>query len=160
IPNHETTLQLLSQLDFPLCAPSANPFGYVSPTTAQHVFDQLNGKIPCILDGGNSSVGVESTIVGLVENRVTVFRLGGISVEEIEAEIGNVEIALNESSNPKAPGMLASHYAPRKPLFIGNIKDLYAENFGKKIGLISFSESYLGLHFEAQQILSPRKDLN
>lgn len=160
IPNHSLTLALLSKLDFPLCAPSANPFGYVSPTSAQHVYDQLSSKIPCILDGGNSQVGVESTIVGLVDNLVTIFRLGGISVEQIEAEIGKVKIALNESSNPKAPGMLASHYAPRKPLFIGNIEELYAQNAGKKCGLISFSKTYEHLHFSEKKTLSPNNDLN
>lgn len=161
IPSHPVTQELLSQLAFPLCAPSANPFGYVSPTSAQHVYDQLNGKIPCILDGGNSRVGVESTIVGLdEENCVTIFRLGGIAVEQIEAEIGKVEVVLNQSSNPKAPGMLASHYAPRKPLFIGNIEELYTQNSGKKCGLISFSKTYEQLPFSAQQILSPNNDLN
>lgn len=160
IPNHSVTLELLSKLDFPLCAPSANPFGYVSPTSAQHVYDQLNGKIPLILDGGNAQVGVESTIVGLHENRVTVFRLGGIAVEEIETEIGKVDIALNQSSNPKAPGMLDSHYAPRKPLFIGNIPDLFAQHSGKKAGLISFSENYADLNFTERKILSSNKNLN
>lgn len=159
IPSHPKAQALLSQLSFPLCAPSANPFGYVSPTTAQHVYDQLNGKIPCILDGGNSSVGVESTIVGLHEGFVTVFRLGGISIEEIEAEIGVVKILLNQSSNPKAPGMLDSHYAPRKPLFVGDISDLFSRYSGSKKGLISFSEFYPHLSFSERKILSPTSDL-
>lgn len=159
IPSHPKALALLSQLSFPLCAPSANPFGYVSPTNAQHVYDQLNGKIPCILDGGNCSVGVESTIVGLQEGHVTVFRFGGISLEQIEAEIGAVNILLHQNSNPKAPGMLDSHYAPRKPLFVGNIPNLFSKHSSEKNGLISFSEPYSDLPFTERKILSPTNDL-
>jgi L-threonylcarbamoyladenylate synthase len=76
IPNHPTTIKLLKQLDFPLAAPSANPFGYISPTSAQHVFDQLGGKIPYILDGGICDVGVESTIVGFENDKCLIYRLG------------------------------------------------------------------------------------
>ena len=112
IPNHPLTKQLLSKLDFPLAAPSANPFGYVSPTTAQHVQDQLGDKIPYILDGGPCKVGLESTIVGFENDEVIIYRLGGTKVEEIEKLIGPVKIQVNESSNPAAPGMLKSHYSP------------------------------------------------
>src|SRR3569832_1557572 len=69
IPHHPVATQLLRKLDFPLAAPSANPFGYISPTTAQHVYDQLARKIPYILDGGECSVGIESTIVGERDNK-------------------------------------------------------------------------------------------
>ncbi|MFZ4635519.1 MAG: L-threonylcarbamoyladenylate synthase, partial [Saprospiraceae bacterium] len=77
VPAHEMALQLLQALDFPLAAPSANPFGYVSPTTAQHVVDQLGGRIPYVLDGGACAVGLESTIVGFEADGVVVYRLGG-----------------------------------------------------------------------------------
>ncbi|WP_405512000.1 L-threonylcarbamoyladenylate synthase [Spirosoma sp. KNUC1025] len=76
IPNHPLTLALLNSLDFPLAAPSANPFGYISPTTAQHVADQLGLQVPYILDGGPATIGIESTIVGFDGNKPTVFRLG------------------------------------------------------------------------------------
>ena len=103
IPNHPLTLQLLRGLPFPLAAPSANPFGYISPTTAAHVFDQLHGKIPYILDGGATAVGVESTIVGFEGHDAIVYRLGGFAIENIERVIGKVEVNINASSNPKTP---------------------------------------------------------
>ncbi|MES2733756.1 MAG: L-threonylcarbamoyladenylate synthase, partial [Bacteroidota bacterium] len=75
IPNHSLTLSLLEALEFPLAAPSANPFGYISPTTAEHVYNQLGKKIPYILDGGPCLVGIESTIVGFEDGEPTIYRL-------------------------------------------------------------------------------------
>ncbi|MCS6796546.1 MAG: L-threonylcarbamoyladenylate synthase, partial [Raineya sp.] len=97
IPKHPLTLQLLQRLDFPLAAPSANPFGYISPTTAHHVAEQLGEKIPLILDGGICSVGVESTIVGFEGDKAIIYRLGGISVESIQETIGEVEVKTHSS---------------------------------------------------------------
>jgi L-threonylcarbamoyladenylate synthase len=118
MPNHPLTLQLLKQLDFPLAAPSANPFGYISPTTTQHVLDQLQNKIPMILDGGPCDIGVESTIVGFEGQLPIVYRLGGLTLEDICNVCGEIKVEVNSSSDPKAPGMLKSHYAPTKPLKI------------------------------------------
>nr|WP_310590383.1 L-threonylcarbamoyladenylate synthase [Dyadobacter sp. NIV53] len=117
IPNHPLTLELLRQLEFPLAAPSANPFGYISPTKSEHVNAQLGEKIPYILDGGECGVGIESTIVGFVNDIPTVYRLGGLAIDEIENIVGKVNVLPHSSSNPQAPGMLKSHYAPRKPFF-------------------------------------------
>jgi len=140
IPAHPVAQQLLKQLPFPLAAPSANPFGYISPTTAQHVFEQLQGRIPFIVDGGDCSVGVESTIVEVIDDKVIVHRLGGLSIEAIQEVCGNVELQLNQSSNPAAPGKLASHYAPKKPLVLGDVM-LLAEKFSnKKKGVIAFKQ--------------------
>ena len=139
VPQHKLVLELLEHLPFPLAAPSANPFGYISPTQAKHVEQQLGGLIPYILDGGACKVGLESTIVGLEGNLVTVYRLGGLSVEAIESVVGPVQIQLNQSSNPAAPGMLKTHYAPRKPFLLGNVQSLISEHPGKRIGLLSFS---------------------
>lgn len=119
IPSHPLTHQLLQQLNFPLAAPSANPFGYISPVTAQHVSDQLNGQLPYILDGGFCQVGLESTVVTVENDRLIVLRLGGISVEEIQQVVGAVELRINQSSNPQSPGQLKSHYSPRTPLQLG-----------------------------------------
>lgn len=138
IPNHELTLNLLSQLNFPLAAPSANPFGYISPTSAMHVQKQLGDRIDYIIDGGLCGVGLESTIVGEENNEIVIYRLGGLSIEEIENVVGKVHVQINHSSNPKAPGQLKSHYAPKKPVFIGNIDELLTKNNHKKIGLIVF----------------------
>ncbi len=140
VPNHSLTLELLKQLNFPLAAPSANPFGYVSPTTAEHVNKQLGNKVDYILDGGSCKVGLESTIVGVEEGKVCIYRLGGLAVEDIESIIGKVELRINVSGDPKAPGQLRSHYAPKKPVLIGNAAQLIDENSDKKIGLLCFGE--------------------
>jgi L-threonylcarbamoyladenylate synthase len=146
VPSHPLTLQLLNEIDFPLAAPSANPFGYVSPTTANHVNDQLGNRIPFILDGGPCTVGLESTIVGFEGDVAVVHRLGGLPVEEIESVVGTVKLSLNASSNPVAPGQLSSHYAPRKKVVIGNLKELILKYYGGQIGILSFRDSYHGRH--------------
>lgn len=170
IPKHPLTLQLLQSLPFPLAAPSANPFGYISPTTAQHVADQLGDKIPYILDGGTCNIGLESTIIGFEGNEATVFRKGGVSIEAIEAIIGKVQIQAHSSSNPQAPGMLKSHYAPKTPFYLGNIDELltkyllqHPENQAIKIGLLNFIElkNYKHLtHNFTQEILSQKADFS
>ena len=149
LPSHPMALELLRSLEFPLAAPSANPFGYVSPTTAQHVADQLGEKIPYILDGGPCTVGVESTIIGWepelsgrAQSRPgewVLYRPGGTPVAEIEAVIGAIGQA-KKSVLPAAPGTLESHYAPSKPVFIGDVKALLKEHSGKRIAVIAFTE--------------------
>jgi L-threonylcarbamoyladenylate synthase len=142
IPNHPLTLELLGNLAFPLAAPSANPFGYISPTTAQHVENQLGNKISYILDGGACELGLESTIVGFENGVPTIYRKGGISIEAIEAVVGKVAVKAHSSSNPQAPGMLKSHYAPRVPLVLGKIEKLIPQFAGKKIGILSFAKHF------------------
>ena len=151
IPNHPLTLDLLNSLSFPLAAPSANPFGYISPTSAEHVNDQLGSKIPYILDGGNCSVGIESTVLRVQNNEIEILRLGGISVEDLQHFTSNIHIQQHSSSSPAAPGMLTSHYAPRKPVYVGNIRELMHDFVSQKIGVLSFKEDY---KIEAQRILS------
>ncbi len=142
IPNHPLTLKLLKKLSFPLAAPSANPFGYVSPVEAEHVNEQLGDKINYILDGGKCAVGLESTIVGFEGEDPVVHRLGGIAIEELEKIVGKAKIETNNSSNPAAPGMLKSHYSPGRKLIIGDIA-VNAEKYkDKRIGIISLSEDY------------------
>jgi L-threonylcarbamoyladenylate synthase len=138
MPAHPLTAALLRSLPFPLAAPSANPFGYISPTTARHVADQLQGQIPFILDGGPCQVGVESTIIGFEDDRPVVYRLGGLALEEIEAVAGPVAEHLNLSGNPAAPGLLKSHYAPRKPLLLNDLEKNIGRNAGKKIGVLTY----------------------
>jgi L-threonylcarbamoyladenylate synthase len=157
VPSHPLTLSLLQHLERPLAAPSANPFGYISPTSPEHVDKQLGDKLEYILDGGTCEVGLESTIVGMEEGKICVYRLGGLSLEEIEKVVGNVELKLNESSDPKAPGQLKSHYAPLKPLFIGDIEELIRKNSSKKIGIICFGKQNLQGYFTLN--LSEKADL-
>ena len=146
-PNHPVTQALLNEIDFPLAAPSANPFGYVSPTNAQHVQNQLGEKISFILDGGPCHVGLESTIVGFSGDWIMVHRLGGLSIEEIESVVGKVRLNLNVSSNPVAPGQLSSHYAPRKKIIVGkSMADLLKGDHKGKVGILTFQEAYHGKH--------------
>lgn len=161
IPNKALTLTLLEQLGFPLVAPSANPFGYVSPTSAQHVEDQLGSKIDYILDGGTCEVGIESTIIGFDEERPVIHRLGGISKEKIESLIGKVDLKPHSTSNPKAPGMLASHYSPGKPVVIGDITTLQKElGESTHVGAISFKDKISNISDEKQVVLSVEGNLS
>lgn len=137
-PDHALTRDLLGKLPFPLAAPSANTFGYVSPTTAGHVRQQLGKKIPYILDGGPCRVGIESTIVGWENDKPVIYRLGGISVEQIEAVTGSVSVQIHSSSKPQSPGQLIRHYAPAKPFYLGDIDTLIREHKLKNPGLLSF----------------------
>ncbi|MEM6700628.1 MAG: L-threonylcarbamoyladenylate synthase [Bacteroidota bacterium] len=159
IPSHPLTQQLLQSLDFPLAAPSANPFGYISPTKPEHVFQQLGDKIPYILDGGFCQVGLESTIIGFPNGEASIFRKGGISVEAIEQVIGKVKVKTVSTSNPSAPGMLKSHYAPRKPLLVGNIPDLLTAKKANRIGILSFHKDYSHPSIHHQIVLSPQQSM-
>ncbi|MDH5610148.1 MAG: L-threonylcarbamoyladenylate synthase [Cyclobacteriaceae bacterium] len=152
MPDHPLTLGLLQQLEFPLAAPSANPFGYVSPTSASHVNDQLGNQIDYILDGGPTRVGIESTIIGFEQQDIIVHRLGGLPVEQL-ATLAPTRLQLNQSSNPVAPGMLKSHYAPRIPIHIGKLDQLVKQHTDKPIGILSFSQEYPSPH--PQVVLSP-----
>lgn len=157
IPNHPVTLELLQQLDFPLAAPSANPFGYVSPVTAEDVYQGLSGKIDYILDGGPCTVGLESTIVGEEEGELVVYRLGGITVEQMEAVTGcSPRLALLHK-RPDTPGQLKSHYAPGKQVLLGDVEQQLAGMNPLRAGVISFSREYKGVGKLC--VLSPSGDL-
>ena len=152
IPNHPLTLELLANLSFPLAAPSANPFGYISPTSAQHVANQLGDKIPYILDGGECQIGLESTIIGFENEEIIVYRKGGLAIEDIEKVVGKIRVNEHSSSNPKAPGMLKNHYSPRKDLLI-----FTGENFRnniEKIGYLAFRKLNPEIPKKNQLILS------
>jgi len=155
IPDHPLTLALLAQLDFPLAAPSANPFGYVSPTCAAHVATHLGEKVGYILDGGHCRVGLESTIVGFGENGITIYRQGGIGQEEIEAVVGPVRSIKHSNSNPTMPGSLSVHYAPRTPLILGNLSQLIEQYGTDNIGVIAFSHPVARVSVYNQMLLAP-----
>lgn len=154
IPAHPLSLELLSRLDFPLAAPSANPFGYVSPTTAAHVAAQLGDQVAYILDGGECRVGLESTIIGFEGNDTVVYRLGGLDLETLTAVAGPMKVQLNQNDNPAAPGMVTSHYAPGKPLYLGSLPELLAEHGDKRVGVISFRQPTLEIQPTELQVLS------
>jgi len=159
-PDHPMTLELLKSISFPLAAPSANPFGYVSPTTPRHVNDQLGNEIEYILDGGECNVGIESTIVGFEGDSSIIYRLGGLQVEDIESVIGRVQVNTTSVSNPQAPGQLQSHYAPRKPVLIGDVQEMAKENKSKSIAVLSFKKLILPVEVKKEIVLSPSGNLN
>lgn len=144
MPKHELTLQLLNSISYPLAAPSANPFKYVSPTTAMHVYQQLQGKIPYILNGGDCKIGIESTIVSFMGDAVKIQRLGGIAIEEIRKELPEAILANQPEEHPVAPGQLKHHYAPGcklipfENILIGDNYEL--QNF-EKIGVVLFESA-------------------
>jgi len=142
IPNHPLTLELLNKLPFPLAAPSANPFGSISPTKATHVENYFKNSIEMVLDGGSCANGIESTIIGFENEDPIIYRLGALSLEEIEAVVGKISIKNKKEESPNAPGMLARHYAPKTTTVL--VTDVAAEvkrNIGKKIGVLVFKDS-------------------
>jgi L-threonylcarbamoyladenylate synthase len=158
MPDHPMALGLIKESKCPIAAPSANPFGYLSPTTAEHVREQLGSQVDLILDGGPCLVGVESTILSLLEERPILLRPGGVSLEEIESIIGKVEINPIKD-RPSAPGMLPKHYAPRTPIILDWNKkdiDLYED---KNIGLLVLQEPKNNLKFHSVEVLSTKGDL-
>lgn len=156
IPDHPMTLELLKKIDFPLVAPSANPFGYVSPVTAQHVLEGLDGKLAYILDGGACKVGLESTIIGEENGKLMVYRLGGISIEQIVEVLGIQPSLSLLHSKPDTPGQLKSHYAPSKPLWVGDVESLLATQDYNRVGVISLQKNY---NVKYSYILSPSGNL-
>ncbi|MBZ6075936.1 L-threonylcarbamoyladenylate synthase [Microvirga puerhi] len=120
VPAHPLAHALLAAVGRPVAAPSANRSGRVSPTAADHVLGDLDGRISAVLDGGETPVGVESTIVSCLDGVPRLLRPGGVTRESIEAVIGRkLETASEPGDNPVAPGMLASHYAPRARVRLG-----------------------------------------
>lgn len=116
VPAHPVAQELLRVARLPIAAPSANRSGRVSPTDADHVLSELDGRIAAVLDGGACPIGIESTVLDLTTPRATLLRPGGVTLEEIEGEIGPIEQATQATDSPRSPGMLASHYAPSLPL--------------------------------------------
>jgi len=155
VPNHTLTLELLQQLDFPLAAPSANPFGSISPTTSQHVADYFTDTLEMVLEGGNCENGIESTIVGFENEKAILYRLGSISVEDIESVIGAIEIVNKNDSSPNAPGMLSRHYAPKtKTILSENIEGEIKNYPTSKIGVLSFKHLNINDENIEKEILS------
>ena len=142
VPNHPITLELLKKLPFPLAAPSANPFGSISPTKPAHVENYFKNSIKMVLDGGSCVNGIESTIIGFENEDPVIYRLGALALEEIEAVVGKISIKNKKEEKPDAPGMLARHYAPKTSTFL--VDDVAAEiekNTGKKMGVLVFKSS-------------------
>jgi len=141
LPAHPVARDLLRAAGIPLAAPSANPSGRVSPTRAEHVLAGLSGRIEAVLDGGACAVGVESTILGL-DGPPALLRPGGVPVEAIEAVLGAPLALPGDPALPKAPGQLASHYAPEARLRLnatGARADEVLVGFGPVTGALTLS---------------------
>lgn len=158
MPSHPIALALIKESDTPIAAPSANTSGKPSPTRAEHVIEDMKGKITSILDGGETGVGLESTVIDLTGRKPTILRPGGITIEEIREELPNVEIDPALVANdekiliPKSPGQKYRHYAPRAEMFvyIGKREDrLQAilsrarqeKALSKRVGILAFGEN-------------------
>lgn len=160
IPNHPLTLELLSQLDFPLAAPSANTFGNISPTRPEHVSSYFESTLSMVLDGGPCPKGIESTIVGFEGEEAVIYRLGSISIEDIEEVIGTLEVRNKKEAAPDAPGMLSRHYAPSTTTYL--VDDVLAFLEGityAKVGVITFKEDRVHDKIKQVEILSPEGHL-
>jgi len=160
MPNHPIALRLLKELPFPIAAPSANPFNRISPTSALHVEGYFKDSIPMVLDGGECKNGLESTIVGFENEEPIVYRLGAISVEELEGVIGGISVQNNQEKAPSAPGMLAKHYSPLTKTYLTNdIEEFISKYQGLRIGLICFSEVVTNSAIHHVEVLSVAEDL-
>jgi len=161
MPNHPVAHALIQEAGTPIAAPSANPFGYVSPTTAQHVADGLGSAIDLILDGGPCPVGVESTIVSLIDSQAELLRPGSITLEQLSAVIGPLNRSSSVVDQPTAPGQLARHYATQTPVTIlTSAKTRPTPTKNERVGLLIFSEaSAADEGFAAVEVLSTTGDL-
>jgi L-threonylcarbamoyladenylate synthase len=174
-PAHPVALKLITRSTGAVAAPSANPFGYLSPTCARHVRDQLGEKVDFIIDGGPCSVGVESTVLDLSGGPARILRPGGTSRERIEALIGPVLVGGGGSSTsgngggitdennsiavadgsapaPSSPGQLKSHYAPRTPLFLHTPAEMAALCYAPADGYLFFDGAARGAWLAAQNL--------
>ncbi|MCU0845218.1 MAG: L-threonylcarbamoyladenylate synthase [Spirochaetes bacterium] len=158
MPAHIVALALIERTGRPIAAPSANPFGYISPTRADHVALQLGDAVDMILDGGDCAVGLESTIIRIDGERAVLLRPGGLALEEIEKIIGEVEDASGPSPSPKAPGQSLSHYSPRTPVRIVRNNDI-AGRISGNAGLLSFRPPPDTAGYAHIEVLSASGDL-
>ena len=160
VPNHPTILELLNQLDFPLAAPSANPFSSISPTTAEHVETYFKDSIKMVLDGGHCTSGIESTIIGFENDEPIIYRLGSTALEDIEAVAGKVKIKNTKEVSPDAPGMLARHYAPKtQTILTDDIINIVKLQGNKRIGVIVFNTKLKNPNIISQIILSETRNM-
>ena len=151
---HPVFAETIREFGRPLAAPSANRFGRISPTTAEHVRDELNGRISLIIDAGATTHGIESTIVAIHPSRLELLRRGPIT-EEALAEFGDVAEATDDQL--RAPGQLRSHYAPHTPLLVVRDANSFAQPEKQKCGLLAWRAA--SNQFSEVRVLSAHGDL-
>jgi len=162
VPAHPVAQSLIRASGTAIAAPSANPFGYVSPTMAEHIHGELFDQIDLLLDGGACGVGLESTIVSLIGPSPLILRAGGITGEEIAQvlETGSLPISAKSHALPQAPGQLARHYATRTPLEIVPDDDRGAFLCaGDKVGLLTLKSPSRPERFASVEVLSETGNL-
>lgn len=158
MPNHSVALELIRESGTALAAPSANPFGSLSPTSAKHVEKQLGDRVTLILDGGNCEVGLESTIISRGDAGWNILRPGGISRDDLEEIIGPLKKVESPGERPEAPGQLPWHYSPSSTLtVVPRITDPMKSD--KKAGCLFFEKPDGDLH-ERHGFLSHDGNLN
>jgi L-threonylcarbamoyladenylate synthase len=155
MPRHPVFIEVLQAFGKPLAAPSANRFGRISPTRGEHVFEELAGRIPLILDAGPTMVGLESTIVRVSEEKIEILRQGAVSVEKLAEIAPTKEFAVAEII--VAPGQTASHYAPGKLLHLFG-PDAFGPNSGQD-ALICWGPIQYAENFSVVRSLSETRDL-
>lgn len=164
VPDHPVARTLIAAAGVPIAAPSANRFGRVSPTRAEHVARQLGGRVGLILDGGPCRVGVESTVLLLAAGRAVLLRPGGLPVEAIEAVVGRVEVPPEGEARSLSPGRAASHYAPRATVVLAAPEATPRAHPGERLGLLAATDEgrraaeRVGGPFTAVEVLSPDGD--
>lgn len=156
MPDHPVALDLIRRTGSPIAAPSANFFGATSPSRLAHVDGEIRNEVDAVVDGGPCRVGVESTIISFCQKPIALLRPGGIAVEEIEEIIGDIALNPETKSEPAAPGMLDSHYAPTTPLVMQQSDEVATED--RRAGLLTFQEVSNPEKFESVEILSPAGD--
>ncbi|MFH1197454.1 MAG: L-threonylcarbamoyladenylate synthase [bacterium] len=158
MPDHPVALKLIEESGTPIAAPSANKFGHLSPTDAQHVAKSLGDKVDLILDGGKCTVGVESTILEVNESGIILLRPGGLSKEEIENEIDEIKLKKKSAAKPNSPGQLPFHYSPNIPLFFLTVEKLHKYR-NHKIGVLFFDTLHSDYEFTSGKVLSSTGNL-
>ena len=161
VPGHPIALELLEALDFPLAAPSANPFGSISPTTAKHVADYFTGTLDIILDGGSCDQGIASTIVGFENGEPILYRQGSTKTEDIEKITGVLKMRVHANNESVvAPGMLSKHYAPSTTTILtDDITSDIQKYSDKRIGVLQLSPTTLPSFVIAVETLSQTGNL-
>jgi L-threonylcarbamoyladenylate synthase len=154
---HSIFAEIIRAFGSPLAAPSANRFGRVSPTTAQHVLEELDGRIPLIVDAGPTAHGIESTILAVRSGRMELLRRGPITTAQLEA-FGEVVFA-KATAHPEAPGQLPSHYAPNTPLVLTHAASPYLVPANKKCGLLAWHSVAGSKQFTEVRQLSSGQDM-
>ena len=153
---HPVFAQVVRGFDGPVAAPSANRFGRISPTTAQHVVEELHGRIPLIIDGGPTRLGLESTIVAVKQGGISLLRQGSVTAEELSEYPVNKEFITGTSIC--APGQLPVHYAPRTPLRLIPSADTFSPLAGQRVGLLAWQTLKAKGRFAAARVLSSKGD--